>query len=388
MGKSTKVDNSGANAAALMQAQLSKEQLEWAKQIYGETAGERAQATAIADQVSRSQLDAQNLQNKVAQAGYEDYTNTYRPLEQKLVADAQNYDTPERRAAEAASASADVATSIAAQRGATMRAMERSGVNPASSKVMALQGSMDIGAAKAQAGAANQAMRNVEQQGYARRMDAANLGRNIASAQGTNASIASQIGAGAVGSANAGLGAATSGQGILNSGYAGAQAGLAGAANTYNNIAQNQIKADQSGDAVWGAFGSAAGALGSAAIKRWSDRNMKEDIRPASGKSALNAVRDTPVALWRYKDDSKGADGGQQHLGPMAQDLQRNAGDAVAPGGKQIDLVSANGLTMAAVQELSKQVDTIAAKVGANLPHQQAKSGKQFVAALAHQREK
>ena len=136
MGKSTKVDNSGANAAALMQAQLSREQLDWAKQIYGETADERAAATAVADQVSRSQLEAQNLQNKVAQAGYEDYTSTYRPLEQKLVADAQAYDTPERRAAEAAAASADVETSIAAQRGATMRAMERSGVNPASSKVM------------------------------------------------------------------------------------------------------------------------------------------------------------------------------------------------------------------------------------------------------------
>ncbi len=212
MGKNTKVDTSGQNAAALMQAQLSKEQLDWAKQIYGETADERAAATAIADKVSRSQLEAQNLQNKVAQAGYEDYTSTYRPLEQKLVADAQAYDTPERRAAEAAAASADVETCIAAQRGATMRAMERSGVNPASGKAMALQGSMDIGAAKAKAkaGAANAAMKAVEQQGYARRMDAANLGRNIASAQGTNASIASQLGAGAVGSANAGLGAATS----------------------------------------------------------------------------------------------------------------------------------------------------------------------------------
>lgn len=386
MGKSTKVDTSGQNAAALMQAQLSKEQLDWAKQIYGETADERAAATAVADQVSRSQLEAQNLQNKVAQAGYEDYTSTYRPLEQKLVADAQAYDTPERRAAEAASASADVETSIAAQRGATMRAMERSGVNPASGKVMAMAGALDIGAAKAKAGAANAAMKTVEQQGYARRMDAANLGRNIASAQGTNASIASQIGAGAVGSANAGLGAAASGQGILNSGYAGAQAGLAGAANTYNQIASNQIKASQTSDGLWGGLGGAAGSIGAAAITKWSDRTMKEDIRQASTKSALQAVRDTPVALWRYKEDSKGADGGQQHLGPMAQDLQKNAGDEVAPGGKQIDLISANGLVMGAVQELAERVDSIAAKVGAGkggAPSQKGKGSNRFVAALA-----
>lgn len=393
MGKSTKVDTSGQNAAALMQAQLSKEQLEWAKQIYGETADERAAATAVADQVSRSQLEAQNLQNKVAQAGYEDYTSTYRPLEQKLVADAQAYDTPERRAAEAASASADVETSIAAQRGATMRAMERSGVNPASGKVMAMAGALDIGAAKAKAGAANAAMKAVEQQGYARRMDAASLGRNIASAQGTNASIASQIGAGAVGSANAGLGAATSGQGILNSGYAGAQAGLAGAANTYSQINQNQIAANSSSNSLWGGLGSAAGMVGAAWMAKpaaaaavVSDKNQKEDIQQTSTEDALEAVRKTPVSSWRYRDDSHVADGGQSHIGPMAQDLQKNAGDAVAPGGEKIDLVSANGLVMAAVQELSKQVDSIAAKVGSGTGKGSPgkRSSKNFVAALAH----
>ncbi|WP_159915900.1 tail fiber domain-containing protein [Pantoea sp. 18069] len=359
MGKSTKVDNSGANAAALMQAELSKEQLEWAKQIYAETADERAAATSTANQVSEAQLAGQELQNKISQAGYEDYNSTYRPLEQSLVAGAQNYDTPERRAAEAQAASADAEASIAAQRGATMRAMERSGVNPASGKVMAMAGAMDIGAAKVKAGAANQAVRNVEQQGYARRMDAANLGRNIASSQATNASIASQIGAGAVGSSGAALSAAGSGQGILNSGYSGAQAGLAGAASTYNQIAQNQMASSQSGNALWGGLGSAAGQMGSAAITAWSDRDMKEDVRDAPTKGALQAVRDTPVALWRYKDDSRGADGGQQHLGPMAQDLQKTAGDDVAPGGKQIDLVNANGLVMAAVQELDKKINRL-----------------------------
>lgn len=357
MGKSTKVDNSGANAAALLQAQLSKEQLEWAKQIYAETADDRAGATATANQVSQAQLEGQQLQNKISQAGYEDYNSTYRPLEKSLVADAQNYDTAERRAAAAQTASADAEISVAAQRGATMRSMERSGVNPASGKVMAMAGAMDIGAAKVKAGAANQAMRNVEQQGYARRMDAANLGRNIASSQATNASIASQIGAGAVGSSSAALGAASSGQGILNSGYSGAQSGLAGAASTYNQIAQNKMAANQSSGGLWGGLGSMAGQLGSTAITAWSDEKMKENISEASTEGALQAVRDTPVALWSYKDDSKGADGGQQHIGPMAQDLQKNAGDAVAPGGKQIDLVNANGLVMAAVQELDKKID-------------------------------
>ena len=40
----------------------------------------------------------------------------------------------------------------------------------------------------------------------------------------------------------------------------------------------------------------------------------------------------------------------------MAQDLQRNAGDGVAPGGTTIDLISANGLAMGAIRALDKKV--------------------------------
>lgn len=55
---------------------------------------------------------------------------------------------------------------------------------------------------------------------------------------------------------------------------------------------------------------------------------------------------------------------------------------------KKIDLISANGLLMGSIQELSKQVDSIASSVGGG--HGTGKSGwyrggKQFVAALAHE---
>lgn len=179
----------------------------------------------------------------------------------------------------------------------------------------------------------------------------------------------------------------------MNSGYAGAQAGLAGAANTYSQINQNQIAANSSSNSLWGGLGSAAGMVGAAWMAKpaaaaavVSDKNQKEDIQQTSTEDALEAVRKTPVSSWRYRDDSHAADGGRSHIGPMAQDLQKNAGDAVAPDGEKIDLVSANGLVMAAVQELSKQVDSIAAKVGSGTSKgsQGKRSSKNFVAALAH----
>jgi hypothetical protein len=48
----------------------------------------------------------------------------------------------------------------------------------------------------------------------------------------------------------------------LCSGYAGAQEGQAGAANTYNQINQNQIAANSSSNSLWGGLGSTAGMIG------------------------------------------------------------------------------------------------------------------------------
>lgn len=95
-----------------------------------------------------------------------------------------------------------------------------------------------------------------------------------------------------------------------------------------------------------------------------SDISQKRDIVPyqakpmvpygkRDGKRSLDAVRKTGNYSWNYRK------GGDRHVGPMAQDLQRNFGNEVAPDGKQVDLVSMNGHMFAAVQELAKQVDSV-----------------------------
>lgn len=244
---------------AMMQAQLSQEQLNWAKQVYNSEAPARDAATKQAQEISDAQLAQMRQQMALTDQAQSDYTNTYRPLEQSIVADAQNYDTPEKRAAAAAAASADAETQIAAQRGATMREMERAGVNPASGKTIAMQGSMDLGAAKLKASAANAASKAVETVGYARKMDAANLGRNIASSQGTTAALATQAGQAANASSAAGIAAASSGNAGLNAGYAGAQQGLAGASGNYASIAgQNSAAAANKSSQVAAGVGAAA----------------------------------------------------------------------------------------------------------------------------------
>lgn len=349
---SSSPDTSGMNAAAVQQAALSKEQLDWAKQIYGETAPDRAAATARANEVSDAQLEATKTQTALTN-DYADYNkSTFRPLEQEIVADAAGYDTPQRREAAAAAAESDVQTSFDNVEGQQQRSLSRMGVNPSSGKSLAVANQTAIAKATGLAGAANKARAQVETIGAAKKMDAVNLGRGLPSAQATSAGLAINQGNSAVnngmqsGAINAG------GNQIMNQGYAGAQSGLAGAANTYGNVANINAKANDNSAAL-GAIGTVAGAM------IMSDKGIKKDRKPVSSKVSLAALRKLPVESWKYKPGSAGDDGGKTHTGPMAQNVRKGLGDVTAPGGKKIDLISMNGHTIGAVKELDKRLLTL-----------------------------
>lgn len=246
-------DMSGSNQAALLSAQLSKEQLDWAKQIYAETAPERSAATARAAEISDAQLASMKLSDQIASETHAYQMGTFRPLEEAIVADAQAYDTPERRAAEVAKATAGVEAALSAQRQATVMDNMRRGVNPSSMKMQALNGVMDINASKAKAGAASLAADKVEQLGYARKMDAASLGRNLATdrVNATNAALT----AGNSSNANSQSQGAITAQGnaILQQGYGTAIGGLNGTANVLGNNAQTVAGVNAGNSAATGA---------------------------------------------------------------------------------------------------------------------------------------
>lgn len=251
---------SGANAAALQQANLSKEQLDWVKQIYAETAPDRKAATDRANFVSDKQLEALDQQSKITQ-DYADYQkNVFRPLETGIVADAANYDTQARQDAEAGKAVADVNQSFGAAQDASNRNMQRMGVNPASGAFAAGQTQLQAQKALATVQGINGAREKVQTIGYARKMDAANLGRNLASNQATSAGVALNQGNSAVANGQVGLSVANQGVQMMNSGYAGAQQGLAGAASTYGVIGGVQQKAGDNSGAMAG-IGSAVGGI-------------------------------------------------------------------------------------------------------------------------------
>ena len=353
-------DNKGINAAAKANAELAKEAFAWYKDEYERTRPQREQSTALSNEVAAAQLASAKQQDEISKDYWAYQKNTFRPLEQGIVDAAESFDTPGRRQAEADAAVADVNMQVAAQRAATGRELARAGVSPESGKSLAIMEAGNIGAAKASAGAASQARRNVELQGYARKMDAASLGRNLASNQATSAQVATQTGNAAVGNSNQANAANMSGAGLMGQGFNTAIQGNQSAGSLYNMAAQNSLQA-RGQDLQFLSSAMNAGATAYA-----SDVNVKEDTgKMMNPAEALGAIVDTPVHEdWKYSPEKGGPDdGGQPHTGPMAQDVQRTMGDRAAPKGKKIDLVTMNGILLAGIQGLNEKVENLAAEV-------------------------
>ena len=345
-------DYSGINAAAKETAKLSKEAFNWFKEEYTRTTPQREKTQDLSNKSAQASLDAQTKQNTIADE-YNAYNKeTFRPLEKKMVADAQGYDTPARQQQMADRAVADVNAQASMQREAAARDLASYGIAPDSGKSMSILQSGDINTSRAAAAAATGARDRVEATGYARMADAANLGRNLPSAQATAVQTANQSGSTAVGSSGAAMNANQAGVGIMQQGFNTAIQGQQASGNLYGQVASMQQK---DGGLDLGGLGQLA--QGGAALWARSDENMKSNKKKTSTKSALKQIEDTPVQDWRY-DAAKGGpdDGKKPHTGPMAQDVKASMGAKVAPGGKVIDLISMSGKLMAGMQELSKRV--------------------------------
>lgn len=358
--KNSAPNTDGVNEQARESARLGRDAFNWFTAEYANTAGERAAAEQRANAVSDAQLASMNYALGQAKDAEAYNKSTFRPLEQRLVADAQSYDTAERRNSEAASAVAEVNRQVGAQRVATQQELARAGVSPESTKTQAIMDAGDINAAKAAAGADYTARKNVEQQGYARMADAASLGRNLPSQQATQQALSGTAGSGSLQASQQALQARMSGAGLMQTGFNSGIQGASTAGSLYGTAAglENQARGQDLGF-MSSIFSSAMG------VKGLSDEDVKSDTEtPADPEEALEQVNQIPVKDgWRY-DPAKGGpdDGGQRHVGPMAQDVQAAMGDAVAPKGKVIDLMSMNGKLLASMQALTKRVERIEAK--------------------------
>ncbi|RUP35579.1 MAG: tail fiber domain-containing protein [Curvibacter sp.] len=277
-------------------------------------------------------------------------------LQDKMISDAKSFDSGARGNELANQAQADVGQQFNNSRQQTARSMARMGINPNSGKSLAINSEMGVSEAAAKAGVSSGARESARAEGYALTDRASNALAGYPSMGMGTTGAAAGFGASGVGLANASLAGRTSGYGS-----AAQIAGQMGtnATGMYGQQANYQTQAQQAQNGLWGALGTVGGMALSAYAK--SDVNAKEHIKPVDGDQALQAIRNIPISKWNYKPGE--GDGGE-HVGPMAQDVQAEVGNQVAPGGKAIDLISMNGIAMAAIKALDKKVSSIVARRG------------------------
>lgn len=383
-GGSAPAPDPNIGVAALENAKLGQDWLEFAKDQFGQANVRQDELDDLTKRVTEKQLDTQDKANlwsdqdraagleyrdrygKFGQQQMDRYNTTFKPIEDRIASDAMSWDSKDRMDTEAAKAKGTVLGNIDAQRESRAREMASMGVKPGSGRSTGANRADDINAALATSTAENQARDSIRQQAQSMRGNASTLGQNVNASgmQGTNLGLA----ASGLGSTSAGLGltAGTSalsnniannaswanGANIMGQGFQGAMSGYGNQANILNAQYGNQLSAwnaQQQSNAA--GFGGLMGGIGTMVGGIWSSKKLKEDKKPIAG--ALDAMNSMPVQEWKYKDGV--ADSGR-HIGPYAEDFQKATGKG---DGTSIPIVDAIGVTMKAVQELDQKVEKL-----------------------------
>ena len=279
---------------------IAREQLAFSKRQY-------ADMKPIAMEIAGLQADAQRQQMDQAADYYAYQQDTFRPLEEGLVADAQNMDTEAYRSQMAAEASAAAGRAFSSSQAMQNRSLAARGVNPNSGAARAGNNSMGLQQAAMRAQGMTSARQGAEDRARNAKYAAAGLGRNLA----TNASAA-------YGGATAAGGAAMGTYQAPGAAYMG---GLSSSAGIYGQIAgqQNQAYMQAQGNkaALTGALLGAGSSLGAAAI---SDRRLKRDIT----RVGVDEKTGLPIYQYRYKDNPAVA-----YEGVMSDDVRELYPNAV-----------------------------------------------------------
>jgi hypothetical protein len=191
-------------------------------------------ASKKASEANDRAIAANAYEGEIATDQWNSYKSLYQPMEQKMVANAQNYDTPEARNAAAAEAQATVSSELGK---ANQRLSRTVGYDPSSAAAQAAQSNLELTGAAMGATAQNSARQKVKDTAYARQLDMLGMGKGLVA----NASTGM---ANAASSANA---MAANQQNLANS-----QANAAG--NLFGGVMGGLQKVD------WSKFGSSSSA--------------------------------------------------------------------------------------------------------------------------------
>ncbi len=121
----------------------------------------------------------------------------------------------------------------------------------------------------------------------------------------------------------------------------------------FQSSAANQFNVRSSGGyRLYSDSGLNSGVTMGAGASSWSgvsDKSVKKDFREINSEELLEKLSDIPISRWKYIAEESQAD----HIGPMSQDFYFAFG--LGDDDKRISTIDADGIALAAIQELYKQ---------------------------------
>ena len=262
-GSSAPAPDPQIGEAALKNAELGEDWLEFAYKQFDVANERQAEQDKIANQVTQQQLAASKQSQEWATQDRERYDTVFKPLQDQFIDDAKNWDSAERQAGRAAEARADVINSATLARQASERNMASMGVDPTSGRYAGVSRAGEQATALAAAGAENNARNAVRKEGVAMRGEAINLGSGLGINPATSLGLSSSTGSAAYGTTAANNAQAAGNAGIVGQGYQGAMSGYGNQASILNQQYGNQLNAwqaqQQASSGLWSGIGSAAG---------------------------------------------------------------------------------------------------------------------------------
>lgn len=352
----TALANASKESAEIM-AKLGQDQLTESKRQYD---------TNIA--VAKPVADAQLGLMRQTQAQGDEYFNYWKdkaqPVENALNADAMAAGTDARQQEAVDRAVADAQGGFTRSINQTLRQARRYGLNPALNA-----GTMAMQQGSATAAAATGARDKEKALGFAKKMDVAGLYRGMPGASQGAYSVANQSGNSAVGNTmapgaqlQAGL---ASGAGTIGAGrqlYQSGLGGVLGAQTSYaGQINQMNLANAQMAQQGSAGIGQLLGTGLTAAATYFSSEELKEDKQPVDGELITKGLQRIPIEAWKYKEGV--ADEGE-HIGPYAEDVNEEFGEAAAPGGKVLDAATMNGIALLVAKSNADRLDRIEKKLG------------------------
>jgi len=239
------------------------------------------------------------------------------------VADAQRFNTEAYRNQLAGQAAADAGRAFGISQQQNQRAMASMGANPNSGRFAGMQNATGLQQAAMRANAMTGARNQAQQMGYARKLDAAGLGRGLAGASAAAYGGASQAGS------MAGQNAQSAGQNYMGnmaigSGTiaAGQNMQISGLSNILNN--QTSAYVNTSGSVLGDLGGIMGGAAAMKTAGMFSDRRLKENIEE------VGVDQRTALPLYEFNYVKEFSDPNVRYRGVMADDVELVYPEAVA----------------------------------------------------------